>query len=363
MNHMLEVGHLAARYTAIALAMGLSTFVANPAQAGDLEDPAAASYPASIADEKLAEPEAPGPDAQPNQVKSKIVGGKKAAKGDFPYQVAIIRSNAPSDNPFKGFFCGGTLVGWHWVLTAAHCTFKNNPLGKHLPGVELAAGEIDVYLGSVDFTGGQRMAVKSIIRNSGYDAKTKDNDLALFELAADPADRTGLDIANLVSATASDAARQIPGSIATAAGWGSTVKGIIPADQRKSERQLQKVDVTFEDATSCNTAHVDDIRKRTYDFYRNQGMSDTEAKAKRDSLYPLGMQRVTANMICAGNQNGSGDACFGDSGGPLLVVKHGKSIQAGVVSWGPGNGCAVNGLSGAYVRLDRYVDWIAETIK
>lgn len=46
---------------------------------------------------------------------TRIVGGKEAGKGDWPWQ-ALLQSKR------HGFqFCGGTLVHRQWVLTASHC--------------------------------------------------------------------------------------------------------------------------------------------------------------------------------------------------------------------------------------------------
>ena len=46
---------------------------------------------------------------------NRIIGGKDTARGEFPWQVALV---------FKGTFkpfCGGTLLSSDTVLTAAHC--------------------------------------------------------------------------------------------------------------------------------------------------------------------------------------------------------------------------------------------------
>lgn len=43
-----------------------------------------------------------------------IVGGSAASSGQFPYQVALLRSGS--------LFCGGVLINARTVLTAAHCS-------------------------------------------------------------------------------------------------------------------------------------------------------------------------------------------------------------------------------------------------
>jgi secreted trypsin-like serine protease len=63
-------------------------------------------------------------------------------------------------------------------------------------------------------------------------------------------------------------------------------------------------------------------------------------------------------MLCAGIDNGSEDACFGDSGGPL-IVHSGGTWQVGIVSWGPSSGCGLAGLFGVYTKISNYTDWIA----
>ena len=77
---------------------------------------------------------------------------------------------------------------------------------------------------------------------------------------------------------------------------------------------------------------------------------------------------ITDNMFCAGYVNGThGDACEGDSGGPLAIennlsmdVADERWVLAGVISWG--RGCGGMGTYGVYTRVSKFARWIYNEI-
>lgn len=62
-------------------------------------------------------------------------------------------------------------------------------------------------------------------------------------------------------------------------------------------------------------------------------------------------------MICAGYETGGKDACYGDSGGPMVCLsRNQKKVLYGVVSFGVE--CAQVGFPGVYTRLQVLRNWI-----
>mmetsp|Transcript_11081 Transcript_11081/g.19912 ORF Transcript_11081/g.19912 Transcript_11081/m.19912 type:complete len:410 (-) Transcript_11081:258-1487(-) len=67
---------------------------------------------------------------------------------------------------------------------------------------------------------------------------------------------------------------------------------------------------------------------------------------------------ITDDMLCASEQDK--DACYGDSGGPLLTKGSTMADDrlVGLVSWG--RGCADSLYPGVYTRISYFYDWIVE---
>ncbi len=239
-----------------------------------------------------------------------IVGGEKAAPGEFPWQVALLDSGV--SNNFQAQYCGGTLIDARWVVTAAHCVFDGR--------VE-RPGAVDILVGTTSLkSGGTRVGVDTIVVHPRYNERTSENDIALLRLVE------AVDLPVLPPVTlGQEAALTSAGTLATAIGWGDTlVKGDrFPVD-------LRKVRVPIVTNRVCNGPRA----------YAGE---------------------VKTKMLCAGFAAGGKDSCQGDSGGPL-VVPDGKGglALAGVTSWGAR--CAAPNKYGVYTRVARFATWIDKVL-
>jgi secreted trypsin-like serine protease len=231
-----------------------------------------------------------------------IVGGQLAKIADFPWQVSINVS---------GRLCGGSIYSERWIVTAAHC------LRGRIPG------EVTVTGGTATLDGGGvSRGAKRIIIKSDHDRNTKNNDIALIELA-DP-----LPIDNQIKSIAlmtpsAEPGLLVKGTPLVVTGWGPTKEG------GATVRDLRFVRVPFVERSVC-----EQLMK--------------------------GHFKITENMICAGDVSGAVDSCNGDSGGPLVVGAHSDAKLVGIVSWG--EGCARPNKVGVYTRVANYANWIAACV-
>ncbi|KAM6168046.1 transmembrane protease serine 9 [Erethizon dorsatum] len=232
----------------------------------------------------------------------RIVGGAEAAPGEFPWQVSL-RENSEH-------FCGATVVGARWLVSAAHCFNEfQDPT------------EWEAHAGSTSLSGSEagavRMRLARISRHPLYNADTADFDAAVLELARP------LPLGRHIQPACLPAASHAfpPGSKCLISGW-----GYLKEDVLVKPEMLQKATVELLDQALCA------------------------------SLYG---HSLTDRMLCAGYLDGKVDSCQGDSGGPLVCEEpSGRFFLAGIVSWGIG--CAEARRPGVYARVTRLRDWILE---
>ncbi|XP_040517599.1 trypsin I-P1-like [Gallus gallus] len=221
----------------------------------------------------------------------KIVGGYSCARSAAPYQVSL---NSGCH------FCGGSLISSQWVLSAAHC-YKSS--------IQVKLGEYNL---AAQDGSEQTISSSKVIRHSGYNANTLNNDIMLIKLSK------AATLNSYVNTVPLPTSCVTAGTTCLISGWGNTL----------SSGSL------YPDVLQCLNAPV---------------LSSSQCS----SAYP---GRITSNMICIGNLNGGKDSCQGDSGGP--VVCNGQ-LQ-GIVSWGIG--CAQKGYPGVYTKVCNYVSWIKTTM-
>jgi secreted trypsin-like serine protease len=144
-----------------------------------------------------------------------VVGGTRAAQGEFPFVVRLSMG------------CGGALYSPTIVLTAAHCVSRTG-----------TNTSITATLGSVDLQSSTRITRKSnyVYQAPGYNGNGKD--WALIRLSSPV---TGLATLPLATTTAYDS------GTFTIVGWGAASEG------GAQQRYLLKATVPFVSDTTCNS--------------------------------------------------------------------------------------------------------------
>jgi len=259
----------------------------------------------------------------------RIVGGRETEVNEYPWQVLFHTNRGEHRRQCISarFTCGGSVIGYQWVLTAAHCLDLR--CGLKPSGVEVHLGEHNIndpWESKVI-----KPNVERIINHPNYDSISLNNDIALLKLT------------NKIDFKAHPHIRPIclpaPGSnkaynryTATVTGWGAIRSG------GRASEYLREVDLRVISNREC--------RRRN-----------------RDAGWWWAI--ITDQMMCTYAKNK--DACQGDSGGPVVTkepgsngVMPGQNYELiGVVSHGH-DGCGKE-TPGVKTRVTTQMDWIRKT--
>lgn len=154
--------------------------------------------------------------AAPTPAPQPVVGGTRAAQGEFPWMVRLSMG------------CGGSLLTQQIVLTAAHCVGSSG----NNTGITATAGVVDLRSGSAI-----KVRSTKVLRAPGYNGRGKD--WALIKLAQ-PINLPTLGIATTTAHN---------NGTFTVAGWGADREG------GRQQRYLLKAQVPYVSDASCRQSY------------------------------------------------------------------------------------------------------------
>jgi len=243
--------------------------------------------------------ETPGFNGDSRSKHARIVNGSDAGLGQYPWVVGI--------QFFTKLYCGGALINDKYVLTAAHCFLNIN---KNM--IRVVIGDHDrSHLSSHQLT----RRVSQVHVHDQFDPITFDNDIALIRLNK-PLTFTS----RILPVCLPSSSRTYGGEEAVIVGWGKV------GQRSRPPNVLQSAKVPVMSRAACR------------------------ARSKFNA------DEITENMMCAEVDNSGVDACYGDSGSPMVQLDSSGVTQIGIVSWG--EGCATTGYPGVYTDVGKYLGWI-----
>jgi hypothetical protein len=252
---------------------------------------------------------------------ARVIGnGFNVRRGAAPWQALLWRPpllNRQRLVPEQRVLCGGAVIREGWILTAAHCLTDEKGLSILYGGHEVRLGLINPLSDE-----GYSYPIVRVEQHPDYDRTTFAFDIALvqYDIRAGKRGSEVLPIARIRTDPKPIGSRPIKtGDPAYTYGWGRTelVGGEKPDVLRGARLSLR-------DPASCTAV----TRFGGRDVRRDSVLCADQAKGQR-----------------------GGQACYGDSGGPLITYADPDKVPTiiGVVS--AGEKCGTTGTASRYVRL------------
>uniref|UniRef100_A0A8C4RZ30 MBL associated serine protease 1 n=1 Tax=Erpetoichthys calabaricus TaxID=27687 RepID=A0A8C4RZ30_ERPCA len=250
----------------------------------------------------------------------RIVGGRTAEPGFFPWQ-ALIMVEDVSRVPEGKWFGSGALLSDSWVLTAAHVLRSPRRDNTVIP---VSEEHVTIYLGLHDVrnkTDAINRTAEKIVLHERFDPKNYNNDIALVKLKNKVKMSQFIMPVCLPTTDQSEAEPQ-PHALGLVAGWGL------------SNPNYVKLPVVMH--TECKTSY--------------------ESRS--------GSYNITNNMFCAGYYEGGKDTCLGDSGGAFVMEdpQTKRWVAQGLVSWGGPEECGSQRVYGVYTKVSNYIRWLEDKL-
>ncbi|XP_053204820.1 serine protease filzig-like [Panonychus citri] len=275
----------------------------------------------------------------------RIVGGRDSQRGEIPFYATVTEYKFFGSLATKK--CGGVIIGSQWVLTAGHCA----------PGW---FGSLKVTLG--DASDKQTVSVNQTFVHPNFNRSTLKHDIALLKLQKNI--QFGDNI-QPICLPESGEDELFYGRMGTVSGWGKldfSFLSVCCYCVLTLNIYPSFCLYTFSSFFSLSSITTEPNTKKLPDKLQVTQVPMIKYDKCQESYSEYNKEvKIPESSLCAGFQEGGKDACFGDSGGPLMINMKGYWTLVGIVS--NGIKCAQPKLPGVYTRVSYYLEWIEKTIK